>query len=105
MNSKTNSYLLKVNFFVIMQSCDVRVGPDSVGHQLQQEALAFGGTTVTSTDIAMVTGLLAPFSGALIPKAISCQTAYAVSMQIYKMIGDSIDVIKVCIFICNVFII
>ena len=50
-----------------MQGCDVRVGPDSVGHQLQQEALAFGGTTVTATDIAMVTGLLAPFGDASVP--------------------------------------
>ena len=81
-----------------MQSCDVQVGPDSVGHQLQQEALAFGGTTVTATDIAMVTGLLAPFNGASVPQNIRCQTAYAASMQIYKMISDSIDAIKVCIF-------
>ena len=78
-----------------MQSCDVQVGPDSVGHQLQQEALAFGGNTVTATDIAMVTGLLSPFGGASVSKTIECQTAYAASMQIYKMIGDSIDVIKV----------
>ena len=81
--------------FVIMQSCDVQVGPDSIGQQLQQEALAFGGTTITATDIAMVTGLLAPFGGASVPETIRCQTAYTASMQIYKMIGDSIDAIKV----------
>ena len=78
-----------------MQGHDVQVGPDSVGHQLQQEALAFGGNVVTATDIAMVTGLLAPFSGASVPETIRFQTVYAASMQIYKMISDTIDAIKV----------
>jgi len=78
------------------------VGPDSVGHQLQQKGLAFGGNVVTATDIAMVTGLLAPFNGASVPEAIKYQTVYAASMQIYKMIGDTIDAIKVNINICTI---
>ena len=73
----------------------VQVGPDSVGHHLQQKALAFGGDVTTATDVAMVTGLLAPFSGASVPKTIRAQTAYSASMQMYKMIGDTIDAIKV----------
>ena len=73
----------------------MRVGPDSVGYQLQQKGLAFGGNVVTATDIAMVTGLLAPFGGASIPETIRCHTAYVASMQMYKMIGDAIDAIKV----------
>lgn len=35
----------------------VQVGPESVAFQLEQEALAFGGTTVTGTDIALASGL------------------------------------------------
>lgn len=78
-----------------VQSNNVQVGPDSVGHKLQQEALAFGGSVITATDIAMVTGLLAPFGGASVPETIRCQTVYAASMQIYRMISDTIDAIKV----------
>jgi N-methylhydantoinase A/oxoprolinase/acetone carboxylase beta subunit len=35
----------------------VRVGPDSVGYRLDQEALAFGGQTITATDVALAAGL------------------------------------------------
>ncbi|CAF3567449.1 unnamed protein product [Rotaria sp. Silwood1] len=35
----------------------IQVGPDSVGYRLEQEALAFGGQTVTGTDIALAAGL------------------------------------------------
>ncbi|CAF1056964.1 unnamed protein product [Rotaria sordida] len=36
----------------------VQVGPDSVGYRLDQEALAFGGQTITGTDIALAAGLV-----------------------------------------------
>ncbi|CAF0859847.1 unnamed protein product [Adineta steineri] len=35
----------------------VQIGPDSVGYRLEQEALAFGGQTITCTDIALAAGL------------------------------------------------
>ncbi|WP_374944393.1 hydantoinase/oxoprolinase family protein, partial [Sphingomonas sp.] len=35
---------------------ECEVGPDSVGHRLQTEALAFGGSTLTATDIAIAAG-------------------------------------------------
>ena len=35
----------------------VQVGPESVAYRLEQEALAFGGKTVTGTDIALASGL------------------------------------------------
>ncbi|CAF1298365.1 unnamed protein product [Rotaria sordida] len=35
----------------------IRVGPDSVGYRLDQAALAFGGQTITATDIALAAGL------------------------------------------------
>jgi len=34
----------------------VRVGPDSVGYRLEEEALVFGGKTLTATDIAVAVG-------------------------------------------------
>jgi N-methylhydantoinase A/oxoprolinase/acetone carboxylase beta subunit len=33
------------------------IGPDSVGYELQQRALVFGGDTLTTTDIAVAAGL------------------------------------------------
>ena len=62
---------------------------------MQKEGVSFGGDVTTATDIAMATGLLAPFGTAKLPQTIGCQTAYAASMHIYKMIGDTIDAIKV----------
>ncbi|KAF2673989.1 hypothetical protein BT63DRAFT_410929 [Microthyrium microscopicum] len=35
----------------------VTVGPDSVGKELEREALVFGGTTITATDIAVAAGM------------------------------------------------
>ncbi|MGW7480770.1 hydantoinase/oxoprolinase N-terminal domain-containing protein [Nonomuraea muscovyensis] len=36
---------------------DLRVGPDSVGYRLTEEALIFGGHTLTATDLAVAAGL------------------------------------------------
>ncbi|MEW9551947.1 hydantoinase/oxoprolinase N-terminal domain-containing protein [Nonomuraea sp. NPDC050783] len=36
---------------------EVRVGPDSVGYRLTEEALVFGGGTLTATDLAVAAGL------------------------------------------------
>lgn len=41
----------------IVQSDLFAIGPVSVGHRLSQEALVFGGTTLTLTDIAVAAGL------------------------------------------------
>lgn len=35
----------------------VHVGPESVAYRLEHEALAFGGRTITGTDIALAAGL------------------------------------------------
>ena len=35
----------------------LRIGPDSVGYRLQEEALAFGGSQLTASDIAVAAGL------------------------------------------------
>jgi N-methylhydantoinase A/oxoprolinase/acetone carboxylase beta subunit len=44
----------------------VQVGPDSVAYRIEQEALAFGGQTITGTDIALAAGLTTGVSFALI---------------------------------------
>ena len=35
----------------------IQLGPDSVAYRLDEEALAFGGQTMTGTDIALAAGL------------------------------------------------
>ncbi|MFV0332892.1 MAG: ROK family protein [Tropicimonas sp.] len=42
----------------IVQREPLAVGPQSVGYRLGQEALVFGGDTVTATDIAVASGLI-----------------------------------------------
>jgi N-methylhydantoinase A/oxoprolinase/acetone carboxylase beta subunit len=44
----------------------VQIGPDSVAYRLEQEALAFGGQTITGTDIALAAGLAKGVSFVLI---------------------------------------
>jgi N-methylhydantoinase A/oxoprolinase/acetone carboxylase beta subunit len=43
---------------LVRQQADgaVRIGPDSVGYRLTEEALVFGGSTLTATDIAVAAG-------------------------------------------------
>src|SRR5690606_26426900 len=36
---------------------ELRIGPDSVGYRLTEEALVFGGGTLTATDLAVAAGL------------------------------------------------
>jgi len=36
----------------------IRIGPDSVGYRLESEARAFGGGTLTATDVAVAAGLV-----------------------------------------------
>src|SRR5699024_5134427 len=35
-----------------------KIGPDSVGHRLDKEALVFGGSTLTATDVAVKLGVV-----------------------------------------------
>lgn len=40
----------------VAEDGNVTVGPDSVGHRLTQEAMVFGGSTMTTTDIMVAAG-------------------------------------------------
>src|SRR4051794_21626745 len=42
----------------IVQPDPLRVGPESVGYRLTEEALAFGGSTMTATDAAVAAGIV-----------------------------------------------
>lgn len=42
---------------VVEENGDVKVGPDSVGHEIVKKAICFGGDVVTATDIAIAAGV------------------------------------------------
>jgi len=72
---------------------DVTVGPDSVGYQLVDKAMVFGGDTLTATDIAVCLGKIAigePANVAHIDTAFA-EKAYA---KIGAMTEEAIDRMK-----------
>jgi N-methylhydantoinase A/oxoprolinase/acetone carboxylase beta subunit len=72
---------------------EVTVGPDSVGFEISEKALVFGGDTITATDIAVRLGLAAvgdPGKAARIDKALA-EKALA---KIVEMVEDHLDAMK-----------
>ncbi len=74
------------------------VGPNSVEYRIKQEALCFGGTQCTTTDIAMAAGV-APNDICQVPEealsGLSPQLVYAAMREMRKMIETAIDSMKV----------
>lgn len=72
----------------------VSVGPDSVGYGLQQEALVFGGSTLTATDIVVAAGAASignAQKASSVPKAV----VEAAFVEIRRMLEKAIDRMKV----------
>jgi N-methylhydantoinase A/oxoprolinase/acetone carboxylase beta subunit len=72
----------------------VTVGPDSVGYQITEKALVFGGDTVTATDIAVRLGM---FKLGDASKTTSIDEVFArrAMDKIRELVEDALDVIKV----------
>ena len=67
-------------------------------YRIKQEALCFGGSKCTATDVALAAGI-APGSICQVPEALSSlspQMVYASMREIRKMIETAIDCMKVC---------
>ena len=71
----------------------VTVGPDSVGYRITQEALVFGGNTLTATDIAVRLGL-ADIGDKSLVENISKETALKALNVIKSHVEDAIDSMK-----------
>lgn len=70
----------------------------SVGHKLLSEALAFGGSTCTATDVAVAAGV-APYSICQAPGALDSLNptlVYKAIVCIRELIESGIDCVKVC---------
>lgn len=72
----------------------VTVGPDSVGFELTNKALVFGGDTMTATDIAVRLGMAEIGTPAFV-KDIPQETAKKALDAIRTLIEDAIDAMKV----------
>lgn len=71
----------------------VRVGPQSVGYRLEQEALVFGGPTLTATDVAVAAGRLTlgdPGRVALLDRALVDRTLTTVQ----RTVEEALDRMK-----------
>ncbi|MFU8946449.1 hydantoinase/oxoprolinase N-terminal domain-containing protein [Mycetocola zhadangensis] len=68
------------------------VGPDSVGYRLRREALAFGGSTLTATDVALAVGN-AGIPGVSAP-AVNESVLNSAWPAIREMLEDSVDRMK-----------
>jgi len=77
----------------VKEDGSVTVGPDSVGYQITEKALVFGGDVVTATDIAVRLGLYQlgdPSRAAAIDETVA-RKAFD---RIKEMIEDALDAIK-----------
>lgn len=71
----------------------ITVGPDSVGYQISEEALVFGGSTLTTTDIAVRLGLAEVGDPTLVAH-IDEAFAKAVQEEISSLLEQAIDKMK-----------
>jgi N-methylhydantoinase A/oxoprolinase/acetone carboxylase beta subunit len=71
----------------------VTVGPESVGYRITKEALVFGGSTVTATDMAVATGKFSLGDPHLV-KAVETGLAEKANTRIKDMVEEVIDRMK-----------
>lgn len=78
---------------VVRESDDgIRLGPDSVGYRLLQEALSFGGDTLTATDVALASGLATIDSASDV--SLSADLVAASGRAIRALLEDAVDQMK-----------
>lgn len=72
---------------------DVQIGPQSVGYEITQKSLVFGGDTLTATDIAVAAGYADIGDPSLVSHLPAEQVEAAVA-KIHLMLEDSVDRMK-----------
>ena len=77
----------------VVQTEPLRIGPESVGYRLQQEALVFGGGTLTTTDVA-VAGGRATIGSAEFIKDLPVDLVRAALDDIQRRIETAVDQVK-----------
>lgn len=77
----------------IVRDSDQRIGPDSVGYEIREKALVFGGETLTATDIA-VAGGWADVGDRTLTSGIDAETLQHGQQTINDIITHGIDTIR-----------
>jgi DUF917 family protein/N-methylhydantoinase A/oxoprolinase/acetone carboxylase beta subunit len=77
------------------QDSQVTVGPDSVGYRLESESCAFGGKTLTATDISVAAGNAAIGDKDLL-SGLTSETISKSEAVVRKSLEIAIDVVKTC---------
>ncbi|KAM6518928.1 hypothetical protein FSOLCH5_007693 [Fusarium solani] len=80
----------------VLQNPDgsVTVGPESVGHRLLSEALVFGGTTLTATDVAVAEGKVNIGDAALVSHLKGANTIQKTRQEIKQILERGVDSMK-----------
>ncbi|KAH7258779.1 hypothetical protein B0J15DRAFT_583674 [Fusarium solani] len=80
----------------VLQNPDgsVTVGPESVGHRLLSEALVFGGTTLTATDVAVAEGKVNIGDAALVSHLKGTNTIQKTRQEIKQILERGVDSMK-----------
>ena len=78
-----------------MLQTGVSVGPSSVGYKLTTEALLFGGSTMTATDIAVASGLCDNVGDKEKVKEIPEEVRIGALEEIKRKIETAVDQVKV----------
>lgn len=76
---------------------EIRVGPDSVGYELTEKGLSWGGDCITSTDIALANGHLVIQDGKCDPARLSSldrEFTQKAAEKIVQMVEDAVDRMK-----------
>lgn len=73
---------------------EVTVGPDSVGYDITNKALVFGGDVITATDVAVRLGMV-ELGDASLADSIPLEVAKKAMSEIRNLIEDSVDAMKV----------
>lgn len=78
----------------VAEDGSVTVGPDSVGYKVTQEALCFGGQTLTATDIVVAKGIAEGVGDATLVAHLDPQLVEAGYTEIVRIIEDAVDAMK-----------
>lgn len=80
---------------VTLTGGDIQLGPESVGHELTQKALSFGGDTLTLTDVALTKQVMT-WTGKAQQESIDLapETANQIYAHMIEKVEDAIDRMK-----------
>ena len=78
----------------VVQRDPLRIGPDSVGYRLTEEAVVFGGGTLTGSDIAVAAGL-AQIGDPALAQGLAHSLVVQASQEIQRRMETAIDQVKV----------